>query len=303
MTSDTFDRSELKRLINEIDIDLAKEGFTVPQRPLHAIGRISDSLGVSLPMSRPGKHHRHAADANWPISEFIHKWYEELYQDKTKTQAGIGQIAISIRHDVYLAKLPIVFGAIEVIVDRKKKAVKPGFGRGPGEMNVLDCIDGITPAIRDRLSDNDLGELHKIICTALTVAIELGHSGSKASKKPMIQSDINAAATHLTDTHREYGLSKWASLQASEKALKYAIVCMGDAPRNTHNLSSLMKECTKLGLELPNAVIEQISEIQCTAGVRYGEELVSEVEAIVAHHSSIVLIHAILEQVNGNCVG
>jgi len=240
---------------------------------------------------------------NWPISEFIHQWYEELYQDRTKIQAGIGQIAVSIRYDVFLAKLPIVYGTIEVIVDRKMKAVKPGFGRGPGEMNVLDCIDGITQAIRDRLSDSDLGQLHKIICTALTVAIELGHSDSKASKKSMIQSDINAAATHLTDTQSEYGLSKWASLQASEKALKYAIACMGDAPRNTHDLSSLMRECTKLGLELPNAIVEQIAEIQCTAGVRYGEELVSEEEAIVAHHSSIVLIHAILGQINRNCIG
>lgn len=95
-----------------------------------------------------------------------------------------------------------------------------------------------------------------------------------------IQGDYDAAVFHLVSNDLNAGLSKWASLQATEKMLKAFI-----ASKNNHNIEHLAKQAVALGLTPPPP--HYIEAVACKAGVRYGEIAVSPKEALLAHLVSL----------------
>ena len=111
-------------------------------------------------------------------------------------------------------------------------------------------------------------------------ALTLLDENEKSELLKIAQADIQTAVDHMVSTKAEYGLSKWASLQAAEKILKHCIQCDGKKFSKTHSLSKLAKQFkTDIGVD------EYIDDIQCQPGIRYGEEPSSLQDAIRAHHA------------------
>jgi len=120
---------------------------------------------------------------------------------------------------------------------------------------------------------------------------------------PMIKeviSDIDASVSYFLARPPHYGMSKWSSLQATEKALKAYLRKMEiDFPRN-HNLSILSRLATENGLfQIPMVTI---NEIQCAAGVRYGEIEINTYEAYRAHLASIKVCGIIAKRIQSQAV-
>jgi hypothetical protein len=103
-----------------------------------------------------------------------------------------------------------------------------------------------------------------------------------------VQGDLDAVVSHLVAHKSQLGLSKWASLQAVEKILKAYIVTKDqtmDVKKIGHKLGELAVAAENLGLPaIPNGYI---ADVQCSAGVRYGEVAVSVEEAGIAHLISL----------------
>ncbi|MDG5748549.1 HEPN domain-containing protein [Qipengyuania sp. XHP0207] len=101
--------------------------------------------------------------------------------------------------------------------------------------------------------------------------------------------DVKVAVSNLMDRGGRYGESKWASLQAGEKVLKAAISLSGATYGHTHDLDKLCRALTDTGIQFDAA--RQIAAIQCTPGIRYGDEACSREEALAAHHASLELVN------------
>jgi hypothetical protein len=99
--------------------------------------------------------------------------------------------------------------------------------------------------------------------------------------------DFDAAVFHLVDHQPQPGLSKWASLQAIEKLTKAYIAQKGGTVRFIHSLQRLTDQAITLGLPAPPE--QYLADVQCPAGVRYGEVAVSVEDALKAHLISLEL--------------
>ena len=100
--------------------------------------------------------------------------------------------------------------------------------------------------------------------------------------------DVATAVNNLMDPGQRYGESKWASLQAAEKVIKAAITRQGGTYKFSHGLSGLTDQLAGLGIRFDAKPLTDV--IQCTAGIRYGEESCTRREALTAHHASLQLV-------------
>lgn len=284
---------ELASHLQSIDAQLAKEGYTIPQRPMNAIMRLGMALKLSLPISDP-KGFQHESSANWYVTEFINRWYETRYGERVNLDFSPGLIAVDIRGDIYVVRMPLVFGGARFYAHGDPNPKPTGkFSREPPLYNVLDAITDLTPAIRRELTPDELNYILQLFFLGVEVSHLFKGLGPKAELARLARADIDAAVTHLSDLRREYALSKWASLQAAEKVFKHVLTTAGQAYKQTHDLATLLSATVALGFGAN--VAEAIAVIQCSAGVRYGEVAVNEGEALDAHHASLLVCRELLQ--------
>lgn len=283
---------ELASHLQRIDAQLASEGFTIPQRPMNAIVRLGTALKLSLPFSDP-KGFQHESSVNWYVTEFIHQWYDTRYGERIKLDFSPGLIAIDIRGDIYVVRMPLVYGAARFYAHGEPNPKPTGhFSREPPRFNALDAIPDLTTTIRRELTEAELDYILQLFVLGVEVSHHFKGLGPKAELARLARADIDAAVTHLSDLRREYGLSKWSSLQATEKVFKHVITTTGQPFKHIHDLATLLRTTTAMGFGAD--VREAIDVIQCSPGVRYGEPTVSEIEALDAHHASLVVCRELL---------
>jgi HEPN domain-containing protein len=98
--------------------------------------------------------------------------------------------------------------------------------------------------------------------------------------------DLRQSASQLTTHSPNYGFSRWASLQATEKVLKSFIAQQGKKFKKTHDLVELAAIAVSAGL--PAFSPQLLDEIQCKAEVRYSAATVGKAEALQAHYAALV---------------
>jgi len=107
--------------------------------------------------------------------------------------------------------------------------------------------------------------------------------------------DIDASVTHIFSNPPQYGLSKWSSLQATEKIIKAYIEEKNNNFPFSHDLKKLAGEAKDLGLRgIPDSLLDLI---QCSAGVRYGNPIVNLNEAIQAHQACLDICLGVARQI------
>jgi hypothetical protein len=286
------DPDEFDRLLLKIDQQLADKGIGIPWRPLRALGLVSQECGIPLPLGPFPPGVSHPAGKNWPVSKRIHEWYEHRYGDRLKTQMGPGRMAFLIGNDVWVFRFPLFYGRIRMVASRTAKSVPMSTSGQPAVHNILDSVEGLPEGLRHSLSDSEL--------LTLADCFRLGFEGLEQIQSlggdDLIKSalaDIDASVDHLSGDKPNYPLAKWSSLQAAEKVLKAAIRQRGGAYSKTHELSELTHEAAEAGLRLQ--IDEVVHALQCSAGIRYGEEPCSLRQAIDAHHAVFRLVHDVTE--------
>jgi len=230
------------------------------------------------------------ANQYWPISSRIYKWYEGRFGDRLKIDFATGRMIIRIGNDLWRFRFPRIYGSANLIASRTERSDKLRTDGKPVIVNVVDSIDGLPEGLRLSLTDQQLHAIFDSFILGFAAFDRLAQFHDEHLVKTAF-ADISAAVDHLLGTYPNYGLSKWSSLQAAEKLLKFSINKVGGAYPKVHKLDELISEAAKHRLSFH--LQKEIALIHCTPSIRYGQVSCSRDEALEAHHATFHVANAV----------
>lgn len=290
---------EFATMMEVVDSYLRSEGIPVHARPIRGWFEICKTLNLVLSMFPRDK--TIAADGVYTGDDLtirIFSWFDDRYGNKLAIQMGLGRAVILVRGDPWEIQLPRIDGTVEFFISPYEKSSNQEDDlrlRRVPQCNILDEIIDFPIGLAKSLNSNEL----RAIAESFIAAYEAMESISKIEKMPMVREilcDIDSTVNHLLSHPPHYGLSKWSSLQATEKCFKTYLACKGIGFPMHHKLNELSLLAEKNGLFPVERSL--IDKIQCGAGVRYGDENVGKEEALNAHMLSIILCGSIADRVS-----
>lgn len=265
---------EFQVLMESVDEELRQEGLLIFQRPMNAWFNISSRFGLNLiypPFKQTVTEGSYIGD---DLTIRIYKWYRDKYGDRLNFDPT-WKMAILIRGDAFRVRLPLIFGTPKI--------------------NIFELIDDLTPTYKSNLKQEEIESIVRQFHIGQRAKNELDSLLDNPLITP-VKGDIDASVSHIFTTPPQYGLSKWASLQATEKVIKAFIQEKIGSFEFIHNLKKLAQKAEGVGLH-PISETE-LDLIQCPAGVRYGEPVVNLTEAIQAHQTSLKTCLEIAKQIS-----
>lgn len=296
-----MNKVEFEKLMEQIDKELRAKEVPIHARPIHAIGEVGKRLKIGFifaPQPAPAVAGRY--DSN-TLAAHINKWYDDHYGDRLKIHHGPGSAVLLIRGDPWKIIFPRLYGAVTLACDpdleRYRNSPRVSVGKSPRiYCNVLNCIEGLPERLAKTLTEAERREIINFFKNTLDILHQL-ESITDRHYLNEAMADLQSAVSNILARPPQYGLCKWASLQFIEKLLKAFIQIKGGAVPKHHILQNIAREAEGLGLATVDHGL--LSKIQCTAGVRYGEETVKLSEAIAAHHTSLELAKNLAHDVKG----
>lgn len=282
-----------------VDSFLREEEIPIHARPIRGWFEISKTLKLGLSMFP--RENRSAADGVYTgddLSIRIFSWFDERYGNKLAVRMGPGRGAIMVRGDLWEVHFPKVYGTVEFFISPSERSSNQGEDlklRRIPQCNILDVITDFPIGLARSLSSNEL----RTIADSFIAAYQSMDSIFKIQNLPMVReilSDIDSAVNHLLSSPPHYGLSKWSSLQTVEKSFKTFLAVKGINFPKHHKLHELSRLSKEHGLFAVKKSL--IDKIQCSAGVRYGDEDASKEEAYQAHLLSVVLVGEIAKSID-----
>jgi hypothetical protein len=277
--------ADFQRLMESVDEEMRQGEVPVTARALKGWLEISFRFGLRLQFPAPQREPREGCYTGYDLTIRIFRWFDNRYGERQ----GIDptwKMAVLIRGDAYRLTIPLVFGQANVICSVKQfgttESNKVATGNVLPVLNVLDLIEGLTEGYAKSLKHgmSAMMSVEAVIRSAL-VKEAVG--------------DIEASVSNVFSNPPQYGLSKWASLQAAEKLIKAYIAHKGKTFKQTHILNDLADAAEAEGLRpIPRATLDKI---QCSPGVRYGAPAVSLVEAVEAHQAALDVCAGVAEQI------
>ena len=222
--------------------------------------------GVGVParsldaMRRISEMFRCAIALSDPLAGRINDWFVARYGDRLGMDMSLGRTVVNKKGDPYLVRFPLIWGSRKV--------------------NPLTWIVGVTDSMWRALKEHELDALASRI---ISVYQQLVHFTALSKDSTL---DLFIGVDLLTQQQPAYGLSRWASLQSAEKTLKEFIGQHGGTPPRTHKLAELACKAESLGL--PTVDRAQLSDVQCSPGVRYDVPVTFQ-EALTAHYSAFAI--------------
>ncbi len=291
---------DITPIISEIDKELKAAGVPPLGRPMNAIIKFGQRFNMPILFTKPQPDVPDHLIGSWKYSARIHEWYEEVYGDGIKLDPSANaKVAVQADGDLWELKLPIIYGLFTPVVERDISDEDDAVVGAP-RLNACKQLSGITAARLNYFSDNDLAEVYGMFM----VGMDVRHAFDRFSKSshffPEAQSDWTTAVMHMTSQNPNHGQARWASLQLAEKFMKGLIEVIGDVSPipQTHNLKKLYEALARsiMGLDLDSL----LTDIQCSAAVRYGEEASTREQSYSAHKSSLLLVRALGSVRNAN---
>jgi HEPN domain-containing protein len=288
ITDDEFEHA--LRTINE---ELKADGIPPHGRSINALIKFGQRFGLSMPFTKPQPGMPPEVAANWPYSERIFQWFEDVYAERNKLDPSAGRkVAVLADGDMWEIRLPMVWGMLIPVVEKKLTPVGSMISTVPRPHNISNSITGITDRRLQQFTQDDINEVYGHFVVGLDVCEVLDRFRKHHQLFTEAQSDLATAVSMLTAQSPNYGQSRWASLQFAEKFMKGLIHVIGTGdPKQRHDVRKLHGELTKsiMGLHLENL----IENIECNAAVRYCEVPSTRAQAYAAHKSSLLLIRAL----------
>ena len=275
---------QFEAMMAQIDLKLTQDGIDIPSRLMLAIREVSLRYNLPIPLGGDPTRLPPELAKNLALSKAIQSWYDNVYGDRQKIDFCPGRTVVDVDGDLYVMRIPRAWGSGRFVVVRNWLDT-PEITRGPATRNVVQLLEGMTPAKAAHLSVMALDSIAAAFETALPASYTL--EGTQHDLMRIARGDVEVAVSSLMARHGRYGESKWASLQAAEKIFKAAIELAGGKYTFTHALAELDKILTATGLVFD--VQAQIVAIQCQPAIRYGKEPCTRMEALGAHHASLAL--------------
>jgi hypothetical protein len=275
-----------------VDSRLREDGTSIPGRPSRAMSILAVELREPFVTPYPERALLEGCYTGDDLTMRVEEWFDRRYGERLKIDMSPGRAVILIRNDPWVLKLPLIVGTWEIVTEDPPRDPPDNFARitnpgaPPNKHNCLRSIVDMPDALRSSLRPRERGE----ILLLFEMCFEVFHGlNDLRESRLVIQSlaSIDAAVDHLLGARRNPPLAKWASLQTAEKMLKEYIRAKGARFKHAHDLEVLANHAESLGL--PHVGRTQLAEIQCAAGVRYGDVAVSVSEAVQAHLASIAV--------------
>lgn len=286
-------------LMEEVDAFLRGNDVPIHNRPMDSAGELSKRFKVDIMLSKkePGTPFFHANDGTF---DRIDTWYTARYGDLLKIDMTLGRTVKLIRNDPYSMKIPLIYGKVHFYCNTETVGTKddPLSGR----YNILNAFNGLTPAYSQVLDAEEL----KDICDYFVTAMDYRYKIDAVRRIKFTEKinnllkegtgDLISSVNYIFENPTRYGQSRWASLQATEKFIKSYIASKGSTYPNNHRLvKDLGPAAETLGWAEPNAGLLQI--VECSAGVRYGEQLSTLKEAVTASQTALMLCASLAGQI------
>lgn len=288
---------EFQALMEQIDQEMIDECVGIPARPILAGLKITGRYDIVLEAVPPRRAIVLGLFTPEQISLRIHDWMKRRYGQRLNLDSTIGRVVLSLRGTLYSIGCPTVYGTVRFVCEpdtygqpRKTLGV-----RAVPTCNTLDLIDDFTADLARSLMAAEVVRIGAVFASAMGAYTAL-HAVGDVQFVSEALGDLDAAVRHMMEHNPQLGLSKWASLQATEKLLKAYIVQKGGKVKRHHSLKEHAEAAAKLGFPPPPE--QYIKDVQCSAGVRYGEVAVSVDEAVKAHLVSLEIC-----EVAAQCIG
>ena len=274
-------KQEFQELMERIDKELTDEKVPIHARPIKAMAKLSIELDAPVRFVDPESF---TIAPEWPsdsISVKMNNWFEERYGDRLRIRFGPGRIALRIRASIWLFHIPGVYGRARVYCSRETIPASKG---PPTSFNVLDTISRLATGLRTALTDSELRDIFDAFLIGYRALYAMDPVSSLELVKAAL-SDHESCVDQLVSSSPHFGQAKWLSLQTTEKMLKgYLYVSGQDFPK-THNLIHLSELTESFGLNKLQS--DLLSQIQCSADVRYQNAGISDEEAIISHYNAL----------------
>lgn len=272
--------------MEEIDAQLIADGVQIPARPLKAGLRITGRFDIVLNAIPPDGPILPGVFTAEQISLRIHDWMRRRYGDRLKLPFTLGRVVFPLRGSFYVVNCPVVLGSARFICDPATFGMRResiGVHTVP-ICNVVDLVESLTADLARSLTAEEVVKLGLVHASAMAAFLSL-HAVVDVEFVSEALGDLDAAVNHLVEHKPQAGLSKWASLQAVEKLVKAYIAKKGGTFQRHHRLEDHVADAVKLGLPAPPT--QYVSDVQCSAGVRYGQPVVTTDDALRAHLVSL----------------
>lgn len=290
--------NEFKAMMEIVDSFLRQSEIPVHARPIRGWFEISRTLNLGLRMSpcqdRAAIEGIYIGD---DLTIRIFDWFDKRYGNKLAVRAGPGRGVVMIRGDFWEVQFPAIFGTVYFFISAtEKSSIQKDdlkLRRAP-KCNIIDEITDFPAGLALSLSSSELRAIADLFLVAYQAMLAICQIRELSMIEEALR-DVDSAVNHLMSNPPHYGLSKWASLQTVEKLFKtFLTVKKVDFPHH-HNLQTLAKLATNKGLFAVDKSL--IDKIQCSAGVRYGDEKVSKEEAYEAHTLSVILSGRVAQEI------
>lgn len=288
---------EFLSLIEDIDREMAAEGVKITARPFVAGLKITKRYDVVLNACPPRRAPKLGCFDPLEISIRIHDWIEKRYGQRLNLPFHIGRVVLPLRGALYLINCPTTYGTVQFVCEPHsfgQRRETLGVEESPTG-NIIDLVEDMTPDLARSLTGEEVLKIGIGFVMGMGVYSALRVVSDVEYVREAV-GDFDTAVFLLMEHQPQPGSSKWASLQAIEKLIKAYISQKGEAVKRTHSLQGLYDQAGRLGLPVPPQ--QYLTDVQCPAGVRYGEVAVSVEEAVKAHLLSLELC-----EVAAQCIG
>lgn len=281
---------EFEALMLAIDSSLSLKGLKPFQRPLHIGFLLWEAFsweGQVLPQKELVNQSCYTGDT---LMAKAHRWYEQMYGEKLKSDWSIGYIPVKIANGLWKVRLPVIYGSCNFFIDKNlSNKGRTGIQKsGLPSINLLCLVDDLPSGLVERLPESEIMKFFDIFVLsydALSWRERLkGHVFFEEACN-----DYSTSTDELLKNH--FSQSRWASAQAIEKTLKGLLDLRsipyprGSDGHDLVKLGELIK--TKLNIDIDTSIL---AIAKCSPKVRYGEEASNLEQTLVANYAVLELL-------------
>jgi hypothetical protein len=295
-----MNKAEFENMMEEIDNLLKDKNIPIHARTISALPLISQKIKKTIVMDGEIEFDINSFD-EFSIPYHVNNWYNNKYGDKLKFDFRPGSSVLLIKKDPYEVEIPRFITPLNVVYDRdlaKYRRIPPVIiSKHKIECNSLNSIKGLTQVIANELSDLELLEIHNYFVNVTKLYNEfLLISKHKFIKEAL--GDLKQAVGSIVDSQMQLGMSRWSTLQFSEKILKACALKESGKHPFTHLLEEIIpglknKEFSKIQKK-------DIAAIQCSTNVRYDTKSSTLEDAVKAHHSSLNIARIVVNYLSNS---
>lgn len=283
-------------LIEKIDRELSESDLLFHQRPLHAFAKLADKIDSNGRFDMISSDNIAKDDySNNALCAQVHRWYEARYGNRIKIHMGPGSYILIIKNEPWEVVYPLCYGQNEFTIDsnlqREDRYVTTSSGARIPSINILWHVEDMTREVASSLLDDERQKILEEYMFGLN-AVQSLRSLKSVPYMDQAMNDYDISVSNIFHKYPDYNNSKWASLQFAEKTMKAKLNLKGIEFKKDHKLSVLSEKFKVLNLNIPEQIIRNI---QCPAGARYGELVVTKREAILAAQSALSLFVDVFE--------